>query len=455
MNVLTIVDLLVTPVFISIILILSFLVKNKNIKSNPEYKYYIPGLSLKLFGGFAVCMIYTLYYSGGDTSNYFLDGVVMNRLLFKDPKAFFQIMAEGLTYENYYHLDEETGYASYVGDPQTFFVVKLTLWLVMVSFRSFVGTTILLAWISFVGMWRLYRVFVYEFPNLKKELAIAVFFLPSVFFWGSGLLKDTITLSCVGYFTHAFYMIFVRRKRIAFSILTLLLSSYIILSIKPYIIFALLLGSLTWVVNGIIRRTKGGMVKMAVAPTILFISFMAGYALLASLETSLGYYKLSTVLERAVVVQQDLQAKHYEGSTFDIGEFEATVPSVLSKAPAAIMASLFRPYIWEARNPVMIAAALENLYIAILTLIVLFRVRVFGILKYAFKNELLTFCLIFSMFFAFAVGLSTSNFGSLVRYKIPLMPFYVAALFIVSELRRQQKDRTISKSPELQMKPIS
>ena len=38
----------------------------------------------------------------------------------------------------------------------------------------------------------------------------------------------------------------------------------------------------------------------------------------------------------------------------------------------------------------------------------------------------------FSLFLAFAIGISTSNFGSLVRYKIPVMPFYIASLFIIN-----------------------
>ena len=46
-------------------------------------------------------------------------------------------------------------------------------------------------------------------------------------------------------------------------------------------------------------------------------------------------------------------------------------------------------------------------------------------------DETLQFCLIFTLIFAFAVGISTSNFGSLVRYKIPCMPFYTAFLIIL------------------------
>ena len=47
--------------------------------------------------------------------------------------------------------------------------------------------------------------------------------------------------------------------------------------------------------------------------------------------------------------------------------------------------------------------------------------------------------IIFSLFFAFAVGISTSNFGSLVRYRIPLLPFYVSSLVIIRYMYEKEK----------------
>ena len=46
---------------------------------------------------------------------------------------------------------------------------------------------------------------------------------------------------------------------------------------------------------------------------------------------------------------------------------------------------------------------------------------------------------VFSIFFAFSVGLTTSNFGALVRYKIPAVPFYLSAMLILYH-RNKQKD---------------
>ena len=41
--------------------------------------------------------------------------------------------------------------------------------------------------------------------------------------------------------------------------------------------------------------------------------------------------------------------------------------------------------------------------------------------------------LIFSLVFAFAVGLSAYNFGALARFKIPALPFYFIALIILMD----------------------
>jgi hypothetical protein len=45
--------------------------------------------------------------------------------------------------------------------------------------------------------------------------------------------------------------------------------------------------------------------------------------------------------------------------------------------------------------------------------------------------------LVFSVIFAFAVGFTSFNFGALARYKIPFMPFYFIALFILADAQKK------------------
>jgi hypothetical protein len=46
--------------------------------------------------------------------------------------------------------------------------------------------------------------------------------------------------------------------------------------------------------------------------------------------------------------------------------------------------------------------------------------------------------MIYSFLFSFSVGLSTANFGALVRYKIPAVPFFLAGMFVAEHLARNQ-----------------
>ena len=64
---------------------------------------------------------------------------------------------------------------------------------------------------------------------------------------------------------------------------------------------------------------------------------------------------------------------YYGGNSFDIGEFDASAVSMLSKAHLAISAALFRPFLWEARNPVMLMSAIENTLLLIFSIYILIK----------------------------------------------------------------------------------
>jgi hypothetical protein len=144
------------------------------------------------------------------------------------------------------------------------------------------------------------------------------------------------------------------------------------------------------------------------------------------------------MLEKAAITQQDLSRDYYGENSFNIGTFEPTISGILEKAPIAINAGLFYPYIWKANNPVMFVAGLENLvllmlslYVLLLIIIAIFKIGPRYMMKKLFDHPLVIFSLSYAIPFAFMVGLTTANFGALVRYKIPLVPFYLASLFII------------------------
>ncbi len=434
----SLVDIVFGPIYLALILISANIYARKKMLLQPEYKYYLGGLTAKIVGGLGLAFVYSFYYPGGDTLQYFFDAMAFQKLVFVDFDSFVHVFFRKADISNFYYFSSETGFPAYCRDPKAWFVVKISLFLVGFGFQSYVATTLLCAWLSYLGNWKLYQVFVSEYPELKKELAIAFLFVPSVFFWGSGLLKDTFTLSALGWAVWSIYNLFVKGRKQLVSVVTLLLSSALILNVKPYILVGLVPAIIIWVIHRLLGRIYGGILKTAAIPLLIVFGIGFAYMFMNVLGSALQEYQLDTILEKAVVNQRDLKSDYHKGNAFDIGEYDATLPSILSKFPIATFSAIFRPLILEANNMVMFISGIENLLILIFTIRVLIFVRGFGFFRLLKKSHLLSFSFAFAILFAYSVGLSTSNFGSLVRYKIPCIPFFIATLYITRYLKEKE-----------------
>lgn len=90
----------------------------------------------------------------------------------------------------------------------------------------------------------------------------------------------------------------------------------------------------------------------------------------------------------------------------------------------------------------MLLSAIESFLFLVITVFLLFRFPM-AFVK-AFGDSNILFCFIFSLVFAFGVGVSTFNFGTLARYKIPLLPFYSLGLVLMVNKIKQPKEKEFS-----------
>jgi LytS/YehU family sensor histidine kinase len=86
----------------------------------------------------------------------------------------------------------------------------------------------------------------------------------------------------------------------------------------------------------------------------------------------------------------------------------------------------------------MLLAALESLALLIIIAYLLYKIR-WRFFKFIFQNDFLIFALVFSLIFIFFVGLSSANYGSLSRYRIPALPLFLSSLFAIYNYSKQQK----------------
>jgi hypothetical protein len=152
------------------------------------------------------------------------------------------------------------------------------------------------------------------------------------------------------------------------------------------------------------------------------------------------YGNVDSAIQQAQTVQQDLlREEAYGANSYNIGEIDGSTAGMISMAPIAVFTALYRPLFWEIGSPMMVISVIENTILLIITFLLLIRVSPFKIIRIILSEPFLLYALVFSLLFAFGVGIAGTNFGALVRYKIPLVPFYFPMIYLIFKLSRKNK----------------
>ena len=428
-------DLLITPIVLFIVYLVAYMLRPL-FTDRVTHKYFLPGLSVKIIGAIAVGIIYQFYYGGGrpsgDTFNYFANAAIIH-------EAFGESADTGLKllFANGEYTPDIFQYASrmyWFRSPTEYFVIRVIAVLGLLTFHTYSAIAVLFAVLSFSGVWALFRTFYNMFPALHQKLAMAILFLPSVVFWGSGILKDSITLGALGWATWAIVRIFFARKGVPLATIILLLALYTIYAVKIYIVLCFLPAALLWVFLANIDRVQSVVIRALVTPVILLTVIILSYFAVLEIGKDNSRYSVDKLSETAEITARYLTyvGESQGGSVYTLGDdFDFSPLGMLRKFPLAVNVTLFRPYLWEAYNPVMLLSALESFFTLLLTIYIIFQVGIRRLFSYLASKPIVVFCLLFAIAFSFSVGISTYNFGSLVRYKIPMFPFYLSGLFIL------------------------
>ena len=121
----------------------------------------------------------------------------------------------------------------------------------------------------------------------------------------------------------------------------------------------------------------------------------------------------------------------YGGSGYTLPPVNLSVWGIIQSFFLSINVTLFRPYIWECTNVLMLMNFVESFGTLLLVLVVLFKAGIRKIFSYCNNYPVLFFMLVFSLLLAPIVGFISFNFGTLVRYKIPFLPFFFSFLLIL------------------------
>ena len=423
----TLLDYAILPFVLAIVYGIAYKYRNKHYPVNhPWRKYFIPGLTVKIFGALFISMVYVYYYEGGDTVNYFSQAQVINTAAGDSLVKWFNLVLHIPDTSNpaYYEYINQMYWYDDIG---SYIVCSVAAILSIFMFNTFLPTAVLFAAICFTGIWALFRTFARLYPRLVHPIAIVVLFIPSTFVWGSGIFKDTLCMFGLGWFTYSIFGMLIKKDFSISNIIVAVASVLLIVYVKVYIIMAFLPAVGLWVLSIYTSKIKTRTLRIITRVLAISIVVAVSLLLMRSLgEDILGKYSLDNIENTASVTRNWISyASGDEGSTYTLGEFDSNIGGMLGKFPLAVNVTFFRPYIWEAGKPIVFLSALEALIFLFITLRLLFTVGIKKVFKTISTDSTVQFCLVFSLIFAFAVGITSYNFGALSRYKIPCLSFYV------------------------------
>lgn len=398
------------------------------IKTQPHYKYFYIGLLAKMIGGIYFAIFSVFYYKGGDSLFYFEAGKACNEYITENMAENIGFFVNPYIFKNNHDFLHQYMY----GSRDVLTIVYHTTIISFLGLKSYLVCTILFSFISFVGLWLGYSNLCKMYPNASKYLLIGFFLVPTAIMWSSGILKDTITQGAIGWILYSVSNIFVFKRRKSVSFIIIFLASWAIFNLKPYLLYVYIPCLLIWIQSIYKAKIKSIFFKVTILP-ILFISLiLLSYFISVNLSKDAGKYgfdKLGKTLEGFHSWHGFLAATQ-DQSGYSFGEFEFTPLGILSKVPASLNVTYFRPYLWEVRNLPTLLGAIEGFVLLLFCLYLLVKLRL-GLFTKIYKNKEAYFMMLFALIFGVVVGISSYNFGALSRYKIPAEMFFITSLILV------------------------
>lgn len=429
-------DLLSALIWAIVIIMFSYIIALFNKKDKPHYRWFVPVVIFKIFMGlfFGYTYIKILGY-GGDTVAYWESAVKLNNLFFESPMAYFQELWGTPSRETMLNnFNSNTGYPpSWIYyEPESFFVAKIVSLFTFITFNSFNAITIILAFISASASFKLFEL-VRSFNFTKENIvAFAILFFPTVAFWCSGISKDTVILIVLYLLVvQVFYLVLGFDGNKIKRILLILFFTLIAFKIRSFMIVAIVLPFIIAMGFTQINKIKNDFLNIFSKLTLLVIVAVVMVYTLSTSALPFGFGE--DYLEEVAVIQKDFTSNvTYGGPKYDLNIDDFTPLGMIKSGPLSIFTAFYRPFIWEARGQgaLLLMSGLESLILIFLTILFFIKGSLRQKLKFIGNNKFLLFSILFAVIFGFFVGFTAGLFNVLVRFKAPLMVFFVLVLLV-------------------------
>lgn len=366
---------------------------------------------LKVIAGILYGWIGVYYGQMGqmlDTWVYHYESLGETRLLQHDPGVFFT---------NIFHSGYPEGYGKFLSvenswwnDLKSYSFVKLLAIFNFLSFGHYYVNVVFYSFVSLFGPVALYRVMMDVYPGRKLPVLLAIFLVPSVIYWTSGLHKDGLIFFGICLVVYHVYFGLKKGRFLPGRLLVIAGSLILVLFLRNFLVIPILPAFVAWFIAN--KRKESPMVVYSAVYALFILAFFTARFLHPALN-----------LPQTVVDRQEAFSKTVGVSTVAVQKLEPTFTSFVVNTPQAFALSTVRPYPSDVHHLLSLAAAAE-----INLLLLGFVVFLFWRRKGPPLSPFLLFCLFFSFSVLLMIGYSVNVLGAIVRYRSIVLSFLVVPM---------------------------
>lgn len=303
-------------------------------------------------------------------------------------------------------------------NPRVFFFVKILAVFTYVSGGSYWIAGLYFSLLSFLSSWFFLREFNKLFPDLRTVTTVCFLFIPSIVFWSSGILKDTLAFVAFLFVIGSILKLSKSNRLSVVEIILTIVSLFVLFNLKHYLLITLLLFAGLLFCITLFKKQKG---------PLRWASLLIPVAFFVATQFVHPYLKIDRIAQTIYENNQTILEKSGDENPVGIVIENAEWSTILSNAPTALFTSLFRPTFFDQTPTIGLLHKLENL---LLLSLFIFSLLLLVKEKHSLDWPLLVPSLLCIVMLATLLALTTPNLGTLVRYKNVLMPF----LFLISAI---------------------
>jgi hypothetical protein len=272
---------------------------------------------------------------------------------------------------------------------------------------------------------------------------IAFLFFPSVVFWTSGMIKESIAIGGLFYLAAIFLKIWFNKKIRLPEFLLAAIMLWICWNLKYYFMAIFLPVVLSTLLFKFIFQKRR--IRRAVFEIVAWVAmFILPLFLISFLHPN--FYP-ERFLEVIVSNNSAYNQLSEPGDVIVFTDLQGEVGSIIRNAPWALFSGLFRPFFWEATTILQFFSGIENSLLLLFTAIALFQIKTN---KTSPHRILVLSVIVYVALLCIFVTLSAPNFGTLSRYRGAYLSFFVFLLLccqpVVIYLQRSLHGLLVNKS---------